>query len=565
MMEGEHGTDRITSNFEAKVHMLRSASVLICALTVLAMLQAIAQQSTPGKVTADGIQGRVVDQQGKPVPDALVRLENSNRSVTVETKSDANGAFGFPLLPAGNYVVTARKDNWSGQATLTVAVLGSQNIADIVLSTHEDTQGGSAGSVGHAMEFSDEPKFSVAGVTDWTAVGGHGSDTALRTSEDLARDVLILKPEQTAPASAAASGGGDTQSEIKLRAALSGAPFSFEANHQLGEFYLRSGRYAEAVPLLESAYRIDPASYENTYDLALACEGTGDYSQARADVNLLLAHRDSAELHHLSGELDEKQGDPLAAVHEYELAVKENPSEQNYFTWGSELLLHRAIWQAQEVFRRGVQAYPQSERMMSAMAAALFAGAVYDEASKRICDASDLNPSDSELYTFMGKIDMAAPDPLPCIEARIARFARQQPQNPIANYLYAMGILKSQRQTQNPRAKPEAEALLKKAVVLDPRCAEAWLQLGILSYERHDLSEAMDDYRKAIEANPGLGEAHYRLGVAYDRTGESAKAKQEFELHSQIEKAQAEAVEQRRKEIRQFVIVPSTQATAAPK
>jgi tetratricopeptide (TPR) repeat protein len=128
-----------------------------------------------------------------------------------------------------------------------------------------------------------------------------------------------------------------------------------------------------------------------------------------------------------------------------------------------------------------------------------------------------------------------------------------------------MGILKSQRQTQNPRAKPEAEALLKKAVVLDPRCAEAWLQLGILSYERHDLSEAMDDYRKAIEANPGLGEAHYRLGVAYDRTGESAKAKQEFELHSQIEKAQAEAVEQRRKEIRQFVIVPSTQATAAPK
>ena len=564
-MEGEHGTDRITSNFEAKVHMLRSASVLICALTVLAMLQAIAQQSTPGKVTADGIQGRVVDQQGKPVPDALVRLENSNRSVTVETKSDANGAFGFPLPPAGNYVVTARKDNWSGQATLTVAVLVSQNIADIVLSTHEDTQGGSAGLVGHAMEFSDEPKFSVAGVTDWTAVGGHGSDTALRTSEDLARDVLILKPEQTAPASAAASGGGDTQSEIKLRAALSGAPFSFEANHQLGEFYLRSGRYAEAVPLLESAYRIDPASYENTYDLALACEGTGDYSQARADVNLLLAHRDSAELHHLSGELDEKQGDPLAAVHEYELAVKENPSEQNYFTWGSELLLHRAIWQAQEVFRRGVQAYPQSERMMSAMAAALFAGAVYDEASKRICDASDLNPSDSELYTFMGKIDMAAPDPLPCIEARIARFARQQPQNPIANYLYAMGILKSQRQTQNPRAKPEAEALLKKAVVLDPRCAEAWLQLGILSYERHDLSEAMDDYRKAIEANPGLGEAHYRLGVAYDRTGESAKAKQEFELHSQIEKAQAEAVEQRRKEIRQFVIVPSTQATAAPK
>src|ERR1700748_1103055 len=27
------------------------------------------------------------------------------------------------------------------------------------------------------MEFSDEPKFAIAGVTDWTAVGGHGSDS----------------------------------------------------------------------------------------------------------------------------------------------------------------------------------------------------------------------------------------------------------------------------------------------------------------------------------------------------------------------------------------------------
>ena len=38
------------------------------------------------------------------------------------------------------------------------------------------------------MEFADKPDFTIAGVTDWTAVGGHGSDSTLRTSEDLARE-----------------------------------------------------------------------------------------------------------------------------------------------------------------------------------------------------------------------------------------------------------------------------------------------------------------------------------------------------------------------------------------
>ncbi len=41
---------------------------------------------------------------------------------------------------------------------------------------------------GQGMEFADKPDFAVAGVTDWTAVGGHGSDSSLRTSEALTRE-----------------------------------------------------------------------------------------------------------------------------------------------------------------------------------------------------------------------------------------------------------------------------------------------------------------------------------------------------------------------------------------
>jgi len=71
------------------------------------------------------------------------------------------------------------------------------------------------------------------------------------------------------------------ESESKLRAALIESPGSFETNYQLGEFYFRSGRYREAVPLLEAAYKINPGSQTNTYELALLIKLTSDFVRAR--------------------------------------------------------------------------------------------------------------------------------------------------------------------------------------------------------------------------------------------------------------------------------------------
>jgi tetratricopeptide (TPR) repeat protein len=99
------------------------------------------------------------------------------------------------------------------------------------------------------------------------------------------------------------------------------------------------------------------------------------------------------------------------------------------------------------------------------------------------------------------------------------------------------------------------EALLTRAVTIDAKCGDGYLQLGILYSSQRNFQKAIDFYAKAIEANPQLGEAHYRLGVAYDRIGEPAKAKQEFQLHDEIEKQQAAAVEEQRREVKQFLVV----------
>src|SRR5579859_1799974 len=527
----------------------------------------LAQDSSARPTMSIVIHGTVLDTAHHGASDALVRLAADGGSLILQTKSDAAGAFVFSVSGPARYKLTAESSALRSRAVaLTARSQESQTQVELVLEAADKISPGSSAkppSPGEAMEFADAPKFTVAGVTDWTAAGGHGSDIILRTSETLARDTLALKPDSGTPVPRAV-GAGVSEDEGKLRASLAGDIGSFAANHQLGEFYLRAGRYREAIPLLESAYQIDPADYGNEYSLATAYKDAGDLSRTREHLQRLLKHQENAELHRLAGELDEGLGDPLAAVHEFEQAVRMEASEQNYFEWGSELLLHRAVWQAQEVFKKGTEAYPESVRMLTALGTALFAGAKYEDAALRLCRASDLNPAEPEPYIFLGKVELAAPASLPCVEAKLAQFAQTHPENSLANYFYAMTILKRQKKPADALDLRQAEALLNRAVTLDNKCADAYLQLGNLQIAEHNFDKAIALYGRAIEANPNLGDAHYRLGVAYDRSGEHAKAMQEYQRHDEIEKEQAAEVERQRREVKQFTVILEGQPKYPP-
>ena len=59
------------------------------------------------------------------------------------------------------------------------------------------------------------------------------------------------------------------------------------------------------------------------------------------------------------GDVEEKLGNSLEAVREYQRAAELNPSEANLFDWGTELLIHRAFEPATEVFNEGNRLFPQ--------------------------------------------------------------------------------------------------------------------------------------------------------------------------------------------------------------
>jgi tetratricopeptide (TPR) repeat protein len=118
-----------------------------------------------------------------------------------------------------------------------------------------------------------------------------------------------------------------------------------------------------------------------------------------------------------------------------------------------------------------------------------------------------------------------------------------------------MALWKGSEKTLEGPALSEVQSLLTKAVTLDPQCADAYLQLGNLSASRRDYEKAIEYYKESIAANTQLAEAHYRLAIAYDRVSKHDLAKQEFQRHDEIRKAQAAEVDKERREVKQFLVV----------
>jgi tetratricopeptide (TPR) repeat protein len=272
-----------------------------------------------------------------------------------------------------------------------------------------------------------------------------------------------------------------------------------------------------------------------------------------------------ASSHRLLGDEKEKNGDPVGALSEYEKAVKIEPSEENYFAWGTELLLHRAGIAAVEVFKKGAAAYPESWRMLAGLGAAQFADGQFAEAAERMCEAADLNPRETAPYLFLGKMEEATADLPECSAARLKRFASEQPQNALANEYFGLALWKKGRQEQSEAEISVAERYFAKAAALDPSLGEAYVHLGMLYKARGENAAALRAFQNAVKATPKSSDARYQLSLAYRRAGDVARAKREMDTCQELRRSEVAELEKERRELRQFVTILKDGQTATPK
>ena len=341
-------------------------------------------------------------------------------------------------------------------------------------------------------------------------------------------------------------------------------PRNFDTNHNLGEAYVRSGKIADAASFLEKAQQINPSAYDNGYDLSLAYIQTGRLADARQLIQDLLKRKNTAELHNLLGEVEEKDGKFVAAENEYETAAHMEPSESNLVGWGSELLLHRTLGPAVEVFQQAAERYPASQRLAIGLGVALYARGNYDDAVKSLLRATDLNPADPGCYLFLSKAYDSSPGQAGDVIQRFRRFAELQPSNARALYYYAMSLWKGKRAQDPDLDLHQIESLLSKSLAIDPKLAEAHLQLGNLYSDQNKYAQAIPEYTRALELSSDLADAYYRLGQAYVRTGDRDRAQQQFQVYQRLREQHLADLDKQRAEIRQFVYSAKDSPSAKP-
>ena len=476
-----------------KTPFAKSLRILSLFCTMLTIFVLPVHGQTASKDARTVVEGTIHDSQDRPIAGAVVSLVPADSGSTVTLTTDAHGHFRFDSVPTDAYTLHAKCEGYQ-EGREGPFTLHEHETKSIVIVLSKAQSPAPAKDPSNSIAFSDEPAFTVAGVTDTTALGGHGSGPVVRSSNALSKETASLAREDLNKTYAAPNGPG------------------------------QGGPSRETV------------------------------------IRAMLAHEDNAELHAQLAEIEESEGRSLDAVRDFQRAAELQPNEPYLFAWGAELLLHHAPEPAIEVFTKGHHLFPQSSRMLLGLGAARYAQHSIEQAEHILLEACDLNPADPTPYLYLGRLQEIEKIETPGLTARMKRFVTLHPENAMAHYLYAVALVKQDRNQENLAA---IEVELNTAIRLDPHLGNAYLQLGILRSERQDYPGAIAALQKAAENTPLPDEAHYRLAQVYRRMGEAEKSSKEIEQFKQISEQKNEGAERERHEIPQFIYTLRNQDPAS--
>ena len=235
-------------------NLLRAVTAVGLFLATVALVSRA--QSDANKSFAT-VEGYVRDSSNHTISGATVILESAEpRSFKAST--DPQGHFRFDPIASGTYKLRAKAPGREEGEEVQFVLQPNETKSVVLFLVNERASGAKDASA--AIEFSDEPRFTVAGVTDASALGGHGSDRAVRNSEALSKEAVALAREKPNSSDAARtiSAPAIPPTEAALRASLAQKE-SAEAHLQLAEIEEGSGRPLEAVKDYQRAAELQPS------------------------------------------------------------------------------------------------------------------------------------------------------------------------------------------------------------------------------------------------------------------------------------------------------------------
>jgi len=370
-------------------------------------------------------------------------------------------------------------------------------------------------------------------------------DTQLRAAANLARLEAQLEAHE------------DPSATLRVLRSLELPPErQLEVRLRTGEVLSRGHFYAAAAEDLAEAARLAPGRADIFFNLALARYYNGQWDAALESANRAQALENNGATESLLGDIQEKRGDALAAVHSYQAAVSLEPNvEQHRLALATELLRHQTFDAAILVLEQASDLFRQSVRVRILLGLSYYLVDRTADSVRTLMTASKLD-KDSLAERYLGEItlqDSASPDPTAVKE--ICGFADAHPLNKTANAYCGGALLRVAQENGDASGKSEILRRLHAGVRVAPDDPLARCQLGKGLEWAQIWQEARAQLERCVRLDPGSPESHYRLARVYRRLGLTSLANDQTALQQSMAKKESDESIRRSNSISRFLVL----------
>jgi tetratricopeptide (TPR) repeat protein len=223
------------------------------------------------------------------------------------------------------------------------------------------------------------------------------------------------------------------------------------------------------------------------------------------------------------------------------------PSEENAWTLGEELLRHWTFAAAAVEFDAAAHKFPDSARLRAGLGAAYFGDMKYALAIPVFADLLVSFPDSASYASMLGMSCEAVTDVSRPRCSALLQYAQSHVSDARASIWAAQFLL---RKSGSEAPRPTVESLIRAALKADPDLPEAQFYMGSFLQDDGHWAESIPYFERAVSLRPQYAQAHYRLALACWRTGRKQEGEVQMEL---MKKYSHEDEEQRDNHLKQIV------------
>jgi tetratricopeptide (TPR) repeat protein len=307
-----------------------------------------------------------------------------------------------------------------------------------------------------------------------------------------------------------------------------------EQEYEIAELLTQKQMYAESVTHFQRVVDMQPGSWQNKYNLAIAHLRAKQPKQAIPLLDAITAeHATDANLLTQIASAYESAGETQAAIDTYQKAIAADPINPDRYLDCTRLLIDLDRYsEATSIIERGLPVVPDAYPLTIRLGAIAMMQGNREKAREAYRKAITQHPTLALGHVALAQTYMKEGDDQEAL--KLLTEARSiVPRDFALEYVFGLVSLQLGRQQ-------EALEALKSAETLGPGVVEPHYQLGLLYMKLQQWKDARDEFEQVLKLDPHHAPTYYQLSRTYQRLGDSAKAQEMAKQASLLTKTQRE-------------------------